>query len=97
MVNMGQKLKTLRAEKKLTQKQVAERVGLAVSAISSYESGERYPSYSTLIKFASMYHVTCDYLIGMSDTRTLDVTGLRDNEIEIISNTIDAFRISHSD
>ena len=97
MVNMGQKLKLLRNEKNMTQQQVADRVGLAVSAISSYESGIRYPSYGTLIKLASMYHVSCDYLIGMSDTRTLDVTGLRDNEIEIISNTIDAFRISHSE
>lgn len=97
MVNMGGKLKKLRAEKRLTQQQVADRIGLAVSAISSYESGERYPSYSTLIKLATMYHVSCDYLVGMSDTRTLDVTGLRDNEIEIISNTIDAFRESHSE
>lgn len=97
MVNMGQKLKLLRTEKNMTQQQVADRVGLAVSAISSYESGIRYPSYGTLIKFASMYHVSCDYLIGMSDTRTLDVTGLADNEIEVISKTIDLIRNKHSE
>lgn len=96
MVNMGHKLKKLRIEKKLTQKQVAERTGVAVSAISSYESGDRYPSYVTLVKLASMYHVSCDYLVGLSDTRTLDVTGLNDNEIEVISNTIDAFRHNHT-
>lgn len=96
MVNMGQKLKSLRIEKNMTQQQVADRVGLAVSAISSYESGDRYPSYKTLIKFAAMYHVTCDYLIGMSNTRTIDVSGLDASEIQLISQTIDLFRNKHS-
>ena len=46
---MGEKLKSLRIEKKLTQKQVADRIGLAISAVSSYESGTRYPSYDVLV------------------------------------------------
>ena len=50
MINMGQKLKFLRKENGLTQKQIAERIGLAVSAVSSYESGARYPSYEVLVK-----------------------------------------------
>ena len=67
MVNMGQRLKQLRTQKNLTQKQVAERVGLAVSAISSYESGFRYPSYPTLVKLASMYHVSCDLMSSLAN------------------------------
>ena len=96
MVDMGKRLKNLRVQKNLTQKQVAERVGLAVSAISSYESGFRYPSYQTLVKLASMYHVSCDYLIGIPSTRTIDVSGLEDIEIEVISQTIDLLRSKHS-
>ena len=61
---MGSRLRQLRKQHKLTQKQVAERTGLAVSAISSYESGSRCPTYDTLRKFATMYHVSCDYLVG---------------------------------
>ena len=52
MVDMGDKLRSLRMEKKLTQKQIAERIGLAISAVSSYESNNRYPSYEVLIKLA---------------------------------------------
>ena len=96
MVNMGQRLKQLRTQKNLTQKQVAERVGLAVSAISSYESGFRYPSYPTLVKLASMYHVSCDYLIGIPSSRTIDVSGLSDSESEVISQTVDLLRNKHS-
>lgn len=52
---MGEKLYSLRIEKKLTQKQLAARIGLAISAASSYESGSRYPSFETLIKLARIF------------------------------------------
>lgn len=89
---MGEKLKSLRIEKKLTQKQVADRIGLAISAVSSYESGTRYPSYDVLVKLARIFHVSTDYLLGMTDTRNIDVTGLNDNEIELVSQLIDMLR-----
>ena len=91
-MNMGEKLKSLRIEKKLTQKQVADRIGLAISAVSSYESGTRYPSYDVLVKLARIFHVSTDYLLGMTDTRNVDVTGLNDNEIELVSQIVDMLR-----
>lgn len=92
MLHMGEKLKTLRIEKKLTQKQVASQIGLAISAISSYESGSRYPSYDVLIKLACIFHVSTDYLLGVTEKRNIDITGLNDNEIELISRLIDTLR-----
>lgn len=89
---MGDKLKSLRLEKKLTQKQVADRIGLAISAVSSYESGSRYPSYEVLVQLARIFHVTTDYLLGMTDKRNIDVTGLDDSEIELISQLVDTLR-----
>lgn len=91
-MNMGEKLKSLRVEKKLTQKQVADRIGLAISAVSSYESGTRYPSYDVLVKLARIFHVSSDYLLGLTDTRNIDVTGLNDNEIELVSQLVDMLR-----
>lgn len=94
MVDMGDKLRSLRMEKKLTQKQVAERIGLAISAVSSYESNNRYPSYEVLIKLARIFHVSTDYLLGMTDKRNIDVTGLDDEEIELISQIVEKLRQS---
>jgi len=92
LVNMGNKMKTLRVERNFTQKQVADRVGVAVSAISSYESGMRYPSYEVLIRYARMFHVSSDYLLGISSKRTLDVSALDDHEIEVISQLIEIIK-----
>lgn len=69
MINMGEKLRLLRIENKLTQKQVADRIGLAISAVSSYESGSRYPSYESLIKLSKMFHVSTDYLLGLTSKK----------------------------
>lgn len=92
MVNMGEKLRSLRIEKNLTQKQVADRIGLAISAVSSYESGSRYPTYDTLIKLARMFHVSTDYLLGIADKRNIDVTGLEDEDVGLISQLVDKLR-----
>lgn len=92
MVNMGEKLYSLRTEKKLTQKQLADRIGLAISAVSSYESGSRYPSFETLIKLARIFHVSTDYLLGLTERRSIDVTGLTDEEIELVSQLVDKLR-----
>ena len=89
---MGDKLRSLRIEKNLTQKQVAERIGLAISAVSSYESGSRYPSYEALIKLAYMFHVSTDYLLGITNKRNIDVTDLEDSEIELIAQLVDKLR-----
>lgn len=91
-MNMGDKLKSLRTEKKLTQKQVADQIGLAISAVSSYESGSRYPSYDVLVQLAHIFHVSTDYLLGMTDKRNIDVTGLGDEEIELISQLVEKLR-----
>ena len=92
MVNMGDKLRSLRTEKKLTQKQVADRIGLAISAVSSYESGYRYPSYETLIKLARIFHVSTDYLLGITDKRNVDVTGLDDESVQVVSHLVELLR-----
>ena len=89
---MGKKLRALRIENKLTQKQVANRIGLAISAISSYESGARYPSYEALIKLSRIFHVSTDYLLGLTEKRSIDVTGLDDSEVELLSQLANKLR-----
>jgi len=60
-------LRRFRKEFKLTQKAVAESVGMREAAYSRYERGEREPAYKQLIKLADAYNVSLDYLVGRSD------------------------------
>jgi len=92
LVNMGEKLKMLRKEMGLTQTQVAARTGVVVSAVSAYESGMRYPSYKVLIKLAALYHVSTDFLLGVSNTRSIDVSGLSEEDIAALQKLVDNIR-----
>ena len=39
-----------------------------------------------------MFHVSTDYLLGITNTRNIDVTGLNDNEIELVLQLVDTLR-----
>lgn len=95
LVNLGARLRVLRKERKYTQKQVADRIGHAVSAISAYESGSRYPSYDVLVKLARIYSVSTDYLLGITNSRPLDTSGLTDEEIASLTTLIQVLQAKH--
>ena len=61
MVDFGERLKKLRLQEKLTQQQLADRVGVTKSVISYYELQERSPSPEILIRLAHIFHVTTEY------------------------------------
>ena len=61
------KIKELRAEKGLTQAQLAEIVGVNQTAIGKYERGELEPNLQTLIKLSQFFQVSVDYIIGNAD------------------------------
>ena len=61
LAHIGDKLKTLRKGRKLTQDQVAEAFGVTRGAISNFEIGKRHPDIKTLQAFATFYGVPLDY------------------------------------
>ena len=83
-MNFGNKLKKLRTGQKLSQRELADRIGVAKSVISYYESGDRYPSYDVLIKISHLFHVTTDYLLDIDKVRTVDVSNLTEQQIDVI-------------
>ena len=80
MVEFGNRLRQLRKDRKLTQYQLAELIGVKNSVISFYEVGERVPSPDVLRKLAMALHVSADYLLGIERSMTLDATGLNEQD-----------------
>lgn len=91
-VILGERLKALRTAKKMSQKELAERIGIAKSVISFYESGDRFPSYDVLIKIARIFNVTTDYLLDVERERTVNVSGLSEEDIAAVTTVIDALK-----
>ncbi len=64
---LGDRLKRLRLEKKLTQEELGKKINVTKVSISGYENGNRTPDTETLQKLADFFNVTTDYLLGRTD------------------------------
>lgn len=65
---LAKRLKWLREQKRLSQKEVAAEIGVSLNGYQKIESGERNPKLDNLIKFAKMYGVATDFLLGLKNT-----------------------------
>lgn len=88
IVELGEKLKTLRTENRLHQEQVAHLVGVERSTVSLWENDLRQPSYAMLVRLANLYNVSTDYLLGMINERPLDLSGLTTAEVRMITELV---------
>lgn len=86
------RLRKLVSEGTLTQKEIADRVGVKPQSISQYLDGTVNPSYTVLIGMADLFRVSTDYLLGRTEIATADIkvanlaeeTGLSSNAIELL-------------
>lgn len=94
MINgLPQKLKMLRTKFGLSQKQVADRLGVSPSIVSGYETGERTPSTEVLLAMSYLYQCSVDYLLGKGESKgtpSISVDGLTDEQIRAIRTLIDS-------
>ena len=61
--NLHKTIKQLRIDSKLTQKQVAEKIGITYQSYQSYETGITVPTLKNLLKLCEIFEVTPDYLL----------------------------------
>lgn len=64
---LKERLKELRHERGLSQKEVAEALEISVSCYGGYEQGYREPDLKTLIKICKLFETSSDFLLGLSD------------------------------
>lgn len=69
MGNFASRLKKLRQEKNLRQKDLAVKLDLAQTTIANYEQDTRFPNQKILTKIATYFNVSVDYLLGRTKIR----------------------------
>ena len=90
-LTIGERLKDLRTAQKLTLEQLAAEVGISKSALGKYESdnGKDISPYSILV-LADYYGVSCDYLMGRTETKNHPNTAL--HELHLGDASIDVLK-----
>ena len=64
----SERLHSLRKTTPLSQKKMAEELGIVFRSYRRYECGESEPTLSIMLKIADYFGVSLDYLAGRSDT-----------------------------
>lgn len=88
--NLPDRYTDLREELKLSQTELATKLDVSKQSISAYENGDRMPNADQLIKYANFFHVSTDYLLGLTDVKSANAdliaackcTGLTEGAIQ---------------
>lgn len=64
---LGERLKSLRQEKGLSQRDLAKKLNISASAIAMYETSKREPDSELLKRISEFFGVSIDYLLGTTD------------------------------
>lgn len=78
------RVKKLRKELGLTQKELAEKIGLNEAVIGSYELGNAQMTIKNAVKLSRFFNVTLDYLVGNSDEEGIVIN----NELSDFENNL---------
>ena len=91
-VMVAEKIKSLREKNNLTQSALAKKLNVTRSSVNAWEMGISVPSTSLLVDIAKLFHVSTDYLLGITPTASLDVSGLNEQEIILFYGLVEYFK-----
>ncbi len=66
-MNFAERLKRIRKDCNLTQKDVYEKLNISPNGYASYEQGRTEPNIDTIIKLCAIFGVSSDYLLGIDN------------------------------
>ena len=92
MVMLNQRIKELRLARGINQVKLAEALGVTKQSVSNWENDNIQPSIEILMKLAEYFCVSTDYLLGLEEKITLDVSNLSAEEIAHIQQIINDIR-----
>ena len=80
---LGYRLKAVREAQKLSQAELARRLGLAKSSIAKYEAGAHLPGLPVLVRLSLGLRVSTDYLVGLSEDYLVGVVASQPDDAEL--------------
>ena len=89
---IAEKIKLLRENAGLSQKFLADKLGITRSSVNAWELGISVPSTQYIVELATLFKVSTDYLLNFNNTKAINIDGLSDKEVKIILELITYFR-----
>ena len=90
----SERIKALREARGWTQAELARRLNITRNGVNSWEQGLSMPSPPCLVDLARLFSVTTDYLLGLQQLQTINVSGLSEQDIALLAQLADRLRRS---
>ena len=90
--DFGETVRKNRKKMHLTQKELADRLGVTEATVSRYENNTQFPPYETLRSLASHLLISLDTLCGMQQNGSMSMHGLTESQRAIVENLAETFR-----
>lgn len=94
---LGQNIRKLRLERGMNQEELGQRVWASKQSVSNWENDNIMPSVEVLVRLADCFGVSTDYLLGRSESRALDTSGLSDRQLAHLQMIIDDLRAAQKE
>ena len=85
---VADRIKRLREQYGITQSELAKQLGITRSSVNAWEMGISSPSTQYIVELASIFDVSTDFLLGVENTVSINVSGLSDKDIELINRIV---------
>lgn len=93
---IADRIRELRQARGWTQAELARRLNITRNGVNSWEQGLSTPSPSCLVDLSNLFSVSTDYLLGIQNLSTINVTGLNSTEIALLTDMADMLRNKHT-
>ena len=89
---LSEKIAALRKNAGYTQADLARELKVTRAAVNSWEMGISLPKTRTVLEMAEFFHVSTDYLFGMGDSQSIDLTGLSERDVQLVIAMVENMR-----
>lgn len=93
---VSDRIKQLRLSNNMTQTDLAKKLNITRSSVNAWEMGISTLSTTYLVELAQLFHVSTDYLLGLSDGVSLDISNLSEKEVQLVYDLVRYFREKNS-
>lgn len=85
------RIKQLREQAGYSQAQLAKRLDVTRSSVNAWEMGFSMPTTQYVVALAKLFHVSADYLLGLTASSSIVLDGYTQEEIELLYKLIRYF------
>ena len=91
---LGQQIRTLREARRISQTELGKRLGISKQSVCNWENDNVQPSVEMLVRLASLFSVSTDYMLGFERGEYIDVTGLPDEVVAHVRQIVEDLKAS---